>query len=104
MAQSFWKPINVTGQGPSLSYLFFVDDLLLFSHANFDQINVVNSALKYFCEASGQLISQDKSAKYFSKTVDPRATQLLSKRASFVLVEDLESILGIRYCIIGLTR
>ena len=57
MTNGRWKPIKLAKYGPSLSHLFFADDLLLFAEATEDQIITIMDCLNLFCSASGQKIS-----------------------------------------------
>ena len=40
-----WKTIQLSRNGPKLSHIFFVDDLILFAEASMEQINIVNDCL-----------------------------------------------------------
>ena len=48
-----WDPIHISRYGPKLSYLIFVDDLVLFAKASLDQIRVIKGILDLFCDSSG---------------------------------------------------
>lgn len=52
-----WKGIRLDSYGPVLSHLCFADDMVLFSEASIDQVEVIQDCLTRFCEASGQRVS-----------------------------------------------
>lgn len=67
-----WKGIRLSRYGPLLSHLFFADDLVLFSEASQDQIEVIKEFLEVFSVASGQKVSLSKSHIFFSKRLAGR--------------------------------
>lgn len=48
VAEGFWKPIKLSKDGPSLSHLFFTDDLVLFSEADSSQASSIMAILDQF--------------------------------------------------------
>lgn len=62
-----WQPIKVARRGPSLSHLFFADDLILMSRADSKNVATINKVLAKLCEKSGQSINYSKSKLIFSK-------------------------------------
>lgn len=68
--QGRWKGIKLAKKGPVLTHLFFADDMVLFTEASVDQINVVKECLDKFCIASGQKVSLSKSKMYVSNNVN----------------------------------
>ncbi|MBA0602746.1 hypothetical protein Gorai_002916 [Gossypium raimondii] len=48
IGDSLWWPIRLSRSGPSLSYIFFVDDLVIFGHAGPQQILVLRDILERF--------------------------------------------------------
>ena len=65
-----WCPVKASRSGPSLSHLFFADDLVLFAKANADNCNAIREVLDTFCRCSGQTVSDSKSKVYFSPNID----------------------------------
>lgn len=39
--------------GPELSHLAFANDLVLFAEANMEQVEVINTCLRLFCNSFG---------------------------------------------------
>lgn len=52
-----WKPITIGRGGPSISHLFFADDLFLFGRASARQAETIRGVLYCFCLASGAKVS-----------------------------------------------
>jgi hypothetical protein len=61
----YWKPMRAGRYGPQISHLLFVDDLLLFAEASFEQSHCIMHCLNLFCQASGQKINSQKSRNIF---------------------------------------
>lgn len=80
---------------PPLSYLFFADDLLLFSNANRKCVDTINSVLVEFCKVSGQAVSQEKSSIFFFKKVKEQEANILSATISIPHTSDLGKYLGV---------
>lgn len=53
-----WKPICLSREGPHISHLVFADDLLLFSKASMEQVQIIQSILDMFCSISGQKVGK----------------------------------------------
>jgi len=65
-----WTPIHLSCTGPSVSHLFFADDLVIFCKAQLDQARLLDSILTQFCKILGHQISVRKSNIFFSKDTD----------------------------------
>lgn len=52
-----WCPVKASRSGPSFSYLFFADDLMLFAKVNAKNCNAIRDVLDTFCNLSGQTMS-----------------------------------------------
>ncbi|KAG8490157.1 hypothetical protein CXB51_015895 [Gossypium anomalum] len=65
-----WAPIRLSRIGPSGSYLFFANDLVIFCKAQLDQARLLDNTLTQFCEISGHKISVRKSNIFFSKNTE----------------------------------
>lgn len=89
-----WRPIYASRNGPKLSNLFFVDDIVLFAEASNDQAQVIHDCLRRFCLASGHKISLPKSRVYFSRNVDRETQGVISRALDIEVTEDLGLYLG----------
>lgn len=64
-----WKPIRIAPQGPSISHLFFADDVLIFCKATMTQVHLIVDTLRFFCESLSLKINMKTSKAIFSKGV-----------------------------------
>lgn len=67
ISDKLWTPIKISARGPSLSYLFFADDLTLFARADFKNCSVITDILQKFWIDSDQKVNCAKSRILFSK-------------------------------------
>ena len=59
--------------GPAITHVMYVDDIVLFSKATRMEAKAINECLDMYCKWSGQYINKSKSGIYFSKHT-PRQT------------------------------
>ncbi|XP_072086976.1 uncharacterized protein [Arachis hypogaea] len=78
VSQDLWNPVAVSRNGPRLSHLMFVDDLLLFCKASKAQVIEVMHCLDLFSKASGLKVNLHKSKAQCSKRVSERRKGVLS--------------------------
>ena len=90
-----WKAIKLAKYSPSLSNLFFVDDLLLFAEAIEDQIITIMDCLKKICLALGQKISLQKSNIFFLHRVNERTTTNILAITQISSTRSLDKCLGL---------
>ncbi|CAI8595323.1 unnamed protein product [Vicia faba] len=64
-----WKTLQFDKEGSWLSYLMFVDDLLLIGETNEAQMECVMRILHKFGNMSGEEVNKDKTCIMFSKNV-----------------------------------
>ncbi|CAL1381562.1 unnamed protein product [Linum trigynum] len=95
MEQGEWEPIRISSNGPSLSRLFFADDLILFSVASMRQVQVILRCLEEFGAASGQQVSRPKSRVFFSKNVTVAEGDAISNALNIPTTANLGRYLGV---------
>lgn len=79
-----WIPIKISGRGPSLSHLFFADDLLLLGKTSKENCNTINETIRHFYLSLGQVVNSNKSKL------------ILSKNCPEILKNEISSLLGIK--------
>ncbi|KAK2647635.1 hypothetical protein Ddye_015124 [Dipteronia dyeriana] len=76
-------------RGPTISYIFFTDDILLFTKANDRNCREVRKVLEIYSKASGHMVNYKKLAMYFSSSISEREGERLAAASrsehSFVL-------------------
>lgn len=90
-----WKGIRVSQGSPSISHLFFADDMVLFSEASLEQIEVIKNCLDLFCNISGQKVNYEKSSIFFSTGVDENTAVAITKKSCIPRTENLGRYLGV---------
>ena len=61
-----WRKVKASRGGPGISHTFFVDDLLLFAKADYENCEAIVEVLEEFCVLTGHKISKAKSKVFFS--------------------------------------
>ncbi|XP_019200243.1 PREDICTED: uncharacterized protein LOC109193865 [Ipomoea nil] len=90
-----WKGIKLAASGPTMSHLCFADDMVLFTEATSDQVEIVQNCLAVFCAASEQKVSLDKSQIYFSKNMAPALGTGIASKFGISETKDLGRYLGV---------
>nr|KYP49443.1 Retrovirus-related Pol polyprotein LINE-1 [Cajanus cajan] len=90
-----WKPIKLSKGGPPLSCLAFADDLILFSEASMDQVEIIQQCLDIFCGSLGQKVSLEKTRIFFSKNVGWAVKNEISNAFGFQRTDNLGKYLGV---------
>lgn len=65
ISSGVWKPIKASKDGPLISHLLFVDDMLLFTEASVDQVATIKGCIDQFCCHFRQLVSVAKAKIFF---------------------------------------
>jgi len=81
--EGHWHAIKMSRRGPSLSHLFFADDLILFGTTDMEQIQLIKETLEAFCLCSDQKISHSKSNIFFSHNVSSSEVLVISQFLGF---------------------
>lgn len=89
-----WKGIKASRNSPSLSHLFFADDLILFAQANHTNCATVMAVLSEFCEVSSQKVNLLKSKLFVSPYLSIRFAKSLSFQSGIPLTHNLGKYLG----------
>jgi len=90
-----WQPVKASQNGPTISHLFFVDDLVLFAKADYINCSAIRDVLDDFCNMFGQTISEAKSRVFFSPNVDRDTRESLCDILGFVSTPNLGKYLEI---------
>lgn len=80
----FWKPIQLSHEGPRPSYFMIVDDLILFVEDSLEQVELIGNCLKLFCASSGQRVNRNKTHIFLKKWefAFPRSIKLMNSLVS----------------------
>lgn len=95
VASIHWEPIKLGKRGPPFSHLFFADDLIIFSSTSPSQIQLIQTILAEFCQASGQVVSQNKSRIHFSANVKRHEANDICDTLQFQRTDHLGRYLGV---------
>lgn len=76
--------ISIFRGGPSVTYLFFANDSLLFANTNDQNLAIMGDILRNYEEASGQMINIQKSRICFSGNVHEEEHTRLSAQLGLV--------------------
>lgn len=70
ISSNVWKPISLgLGSAPKISYVCFIDNVVLIVEASMEQTHLVRETLLEFCMKSGQKINLSKSKVFFFKNI-----------------------------------
>ncbi|KAH1031612.1 hypothetical protein J1N35_043786 [Gossypium stocksii] len=84
-----WSPARLSCKGPSLSHLFFADDLVIFSQADLKHSGLLKNFLSDFCEISGHKVNARKTTVFFSSGVNVSLRNTIIGNLGFQEVNDL---------------
>ncbi|XP_026416837.1 uncharacterized protein LOC113312290 [Papaver somniferum] len=86
--------ISVARGAPPINHLLFVDDCLIFTHANLTSVNNLLQVLQDFSSQSGQVINFDKSSIHYNNNTDPGICDTLSNILGVQPMNKNEKYLG----------
>ncbi|KAH1091495.1 hypothetical protein J1N35_018752 [Gossypium stocksii] len=95
ISEGQWKPIHLSQFGPPISYLFFADDLVIFSKADMIHSRLIKDILGRFCDFSGHRINARKTNIFFAKGMDETVAESISSLFGIQKVQNLGHYLGV---------
>lgn len=99
-----WKALRMRKDGPTLSYLMFLDDLLLIGEAKDTQMTCVLNTLTKFYDMSCQEINRDKTCIMFSNNVTRSTRSKMLQMSGYHNTTDMGKYLGVPLRRKGLRR
>ena len=75
--------------------MFFADYLVPFAKSSMDQVVLLESVFRVFCDSFGQKISKQKSVVFFSRNVNQDNINGLGNGMGMVVTNDLGKYLGV---------
>ena len=99
-----WDLLKASQGGLAFSYLFFVDDLVLFAKVARKNCLVVRDVLDSFCSLLGQKVSTAKSRVFFSPNVSTETKADLCKILEFRSTPTLGKYLGFPIKHLGMSQ
>ncbi|GLT63634.1 hypothetical protein SLA2020_361840 [Shorea laevis] len=95
MAEGKWKGSKASKRGPTLSHIFFADDLIFVGKATLTNAQYLKDTLDFFYTRSGQMVNNAKSKILFSKNVDQNTRDNISQSLGYQQTNELGKYLGI---------
>ncbi|KAK3198861.1 hypothetical protein Dsin_022276 [Dipteronia sinensis] len=92
---SRWKCIKVSRGGPSISHLFFADDLILFGDASLTQVGIMKECLDVLCSLSGHQVSFSKSRVFCSNNIIEGVARNIAIACGSPLTKNLGKYMGV---------
>ncbi|GKV26879.1 hypothetical protein SLEP1_g36097 [Rubroshorea leprosula] len=89
MAEGKWKGSKAGKRGPTLSHMFFADDLVFVGKATLTNAQYLKDTLDFFCSRSGQMVNNAKSKILFSKNVDQITRDNISQSLGYQQTNEL---------------
>ncbi|XP_060972601.1 uncharacterized protein LOC133038457 [Cannabis sativa] len=86
--------IRIARNVPEISHLMFADDTIIFSRANLNEVEVLNSCIKKFEDWSGQKCSKQKSGVLISSNCSRSLRGSIEKILNIGAIRDDEKHLG----------
>ncbi|EOY02376.1 LINE-type retrotransposon LIb DNA, Insertion at the S11 site-like protein [Theobroma cacao] len=93
--QEMWKPIRLGKHGPPLTYLFFMDDLILLAEASESQMEVIKGVLEDFCACLRGKVCIAKSTFFCSKNVPMELNIKVKDCSGFSYSDSMGKYIGV---------
>ena len=81
--------------GPQITHLFFVDDILLFCRARTEELQVIQKILSVYEKALGQQVNRGKTTLFFSKVVTEETKREILTFLGVSKIKEYEKYLGL---------
>ena len=96
---------SIGRRAPTISYLLFVDDSLLFCRATQEEVWGISNILQLYAASSGQCINFEKSSVYFSSNTKGVQRETIKSELGVNEVDRFKSYLGLaKYCIFSFLK
>lgn len=89
------RGFSLCKNGPKISQLFFVDDNLLFFHAQLGDIQCIQNILELYEKASRQQINKNKITLFFSISVSSATKETIKVLLGILEIKEYERYLGL---------
>ncbi|XP_075665089.1 uncharacterized protein LOC142634697 [Castanea sativa] len=87
--------VSISWTAPTISYLLFADDSLLFCQTKQKEVQLLFEVLEFYAVASGQCINLEKSSVFFSSNTTEAQREWITNVLGVKEVERFESYLGL---------
>lgn len=91
----YWKAVKISKNGPLISHVFFVEDLILFTESSSSSIRVMKKCIERFSSVLGQKVKFEKSYLFVSKNVGSQVARNLARLCAFPLTSNLGKYLRV---------
>ncbi|KAL4346505.1 hypothetical protein GQ457_17G015550 [Hibiscus cannabinus] len=86
----FWKGFHLSKQCPTIMHLMFADEMVLFTEASLELIEMIHSVLEEFCKVYGLKINVSKTIIVFcSKNISLYVRKSICDMCGFAEIQDM---------------
>lgn len=89
-----WCPMKFGRGGPTISHLFFANDIILVAEASSSSAQKISDILNNFRTSSGQTVNKGKSCILFSQNIPSGVVNSISTQLGITATSDLGRYLG----------
>ncbi|KAL0003907.1 hypothetical protein SO802_011468 [Lithocarpus litseifolius] len=94
-AEGMTRGVPVSRLAPSISYLFFAEDCIIFCRATMEECRQVTSVLEVYEKESGQKLNREKTSLFFSKNINEDIQNFVKNTFEAQIVKQHEKYLGL---------